>query len=282
MNPGQNMLVERNTFRDNTKCGFTLSGHNWATVAKNNLSYHNLGCGLSINSSGGGGHKVYANTLMHNSSVGLQVLDHGDNATIKNNLYDRFSVDDAALNVTLSNNYDACPTCTQPSFRDVNNSDYRPLPSDTALVGQGANLTSVGVTKDFDDNARPDAAQTIGAFEVASGDPTPFDYLLSPDVVEEETPQVAQGDTVDIDIVVTELSGTAAAVVFSAQNLPPQTVASFLPMSCSPSGGTCTTTMTLDTANGTPDASYQVRVLGTSGVTVRTTEVPVQVNCATP
>jgi hypothetical protein len=282
LTPGQNMLVERSLFTDNQKCGFTAAGHNWATTFRNNLSHSNVGCGASINSSGGGGHNFYANTLMHNGNVGLSILNHGDNATAINNLADRITVDGEATNVTNENNYDACPTCAQPAFVDASQHDYRLLPTDTLLIGQGQNLLGVGVAIDYDGTSRPDGAQTIGAFEKSSGAPPPFDFALAPQVVEEETPQVAQGASVDIDIVVTALLGTAAGVNFTAQNVPPQTTASFNPTGCTPSGGTCSTTMTLDTANGTPDASYQVRVLGTSDATVRTTEVPVEVNCVIP
>jgi hypothetical protein len=279
---GVNMLVERSLFTDNQKCGFTAAGHNHGTTFRSNVSHSNVGCGASINSSGGGGHDFYANTLMHNGGAGLSIQQHGDNAIAKNNVADRITIDGGATGVTNENNYNACPTCAQPAFVDASNHDYRLLPSDTLLIGQGQNLTAVGVTLDYDGNARPNGAQTIGAFEKSSGAPVPFDFALTPQVVEEETPQVNQGATVDIDIEVTLALGSAAAVSFTADNLPPATVATFAPTGCTPSGGACTTTMTLDTSNSTPDQSYTVRVLGTSGVTVRTAQVPVEVNCATP
>jgi hypothetical protein len=135
---GDGMLIAGNYYHDNTLCGTVIAGWNGGATYQNNISVRNS-CGLSINSGQSEGHLIYSNTLIDNGTD-VKILSGGDNATLKNNVYGSISIDAGATGVVQENNYLACSTCTQPAFRDRNNSDYHPLPTDTVLVGQGANL----------------------------------------------------------------------------------------------------------------------------------------------
>lgn len=276
---GNNMVITRNIYRDNTKCGTVISGWNKNATYANNLSIRNS-CGLQLNSSQGVSHKVYNNTLMNNGPQDLEINGGADNAIVKNNVYGTLFVDAGATGVTFANNYRVETTGVVPPFINPSANDYRVPTTDTLLVNQGQDLTAAGVTIDFFGVSRPQgAAFDIGYAETTAGGTVPFDFDLSTDVVEEEEPQIPQGNTADIEITVTLVAGTAGAVVLTAENLPPLTTASFSPTSCTPSGGSCTSTLTLDTAAGTPDQGYTIVVKGTTGAVVRTTQFDINVLC---
>lgn len=78
---------------------------------------------------------------------------------------------------------------------------------------------------------------------------------------------VVQGSSVTNTITTTLSTGTPAPVSFSVFELPPESTASFLPVSCTPLGSgtmTCVTTITISTAFSTPAGSYPIMVMGTS------------------
>jgi hypothetical protein len=61
--------------------------------------------------------------------------------------------------------FDMYSTTNTPSI----NADFTPATGDTVLIGKGTNLTSWGITDDFNGNPRPATGPwTIGAFETAS------------------------------------------------------------------------------------------------------------------
>lgn len=277
---GEDMWIERNIATDNASCGFLASGWNKDATFVNNFSTRNS-CGLQFNSSHGGSHEGYNNTLVGNGSRDIVIGNGAHNAVLQGNLYRTKNISATATGTTITGNYEWCSACAAPALRDPSEDDYRPLPTDTLLVGQGPNLFALGVEFDADGNARPAAPDpfTIGAYEVSDAAPTPFDFSLTHNVIEEEEPQIPQGNTADIVITVNLTAGSEASVGLTAENLPPLTTASFNPANCTPSGGDCTSTLTLDTANGTPEGGYSITVKGTSGATVRTTQFDVNVIC---
>jgi hypothetical protein len=136
------------------------------------------------------------------------------------------------------------------------------------------------VTIDFDGNPRV-MPYDIGAFEFNASGPAPqtFDFGLTNPIVEEEEPRMIQGASTNVTITVTKLQGTAATVSFSTTPLPTGVTAEFSPTSCTPTVSTCTTVLTVDTANATPAGGYDAIIQGQSGSLTRTTRVPFRVTC---
>jgi hypothetical protein len=278
---GNGVVFQRGRVYDNTRGGLHTANYIHNTTIRNSVVYRNA-FGITVDSSFESiGHKVYNNTAMHNAGAGLRILQRGDFAIIKNNIFNgQLSIDGGATDLTIENNYAACSTCAQPAFVDPTNGDYR-LQSGDARIDAGQNLTSVGVTQDIDGIARPQgSAFDLGAYEFTTSGSASFDFAMVSDVVEEEEPTVIQGQTsAAIVVTATKLAGTAASVVFSAANLPPQATATFDPASCAPTTTTCTTSLTVTTANATPEGGYDIQVRGVSGTVVRTTSVPINVTC---
>jgi hypothetical protein len=266
----------------NNQSGMTTKGAVLGVLIDNNLVYRNTNYGMNV----GGcttseNHRVINNTSILNGQAGLRIFDDSHNVLILNNLIGRsLEALSGAQNTTLTTNYVWCPTCTAPQFVDQANDDFRLLPTDTNLVDTGTSPIAQGVTWDVAGAARCQGAGCdIGAYETSAGTGAPFDFALRSNVVEEEEPQVVQGAMANVTVTVVALAGSAASVAFTAVNLPPQTTASFVPATCTPSGGTCSTTLTLDTANATPEGGYEVTVRGLSGQATRTTSVPINVTC---
>lgn len=278
------MLVEANRFFGNYD-GVYNGGAVVGTTFRNNLVYDNVTFGVTVNSfRAGPAHKVYNNTIVDNGRTGLRILDRGDNAIIKNNIYGGLFVDGAATGVVFENNYNACSTCARPAFVGAEEGDYRLVEGDPR-INAGQNLTSVGVTTDFDGNTRPKGgAFDIGAFEFDSaGQVETFDYLLSVDeVIEEEEVTIDKGGTsIPVLVSVSRLLGTAGLVTFSASNLPSGVTATFDPTSCTPSP-VCTSNLILTSTHSTPEGNFAITLRGTSGSLTRTVELDLIVKCRQP
>lgn len=81
---------------------------------------------------------------------------------------------------------------------------------------------------------------------------------------------MSQSATVNSTITVSLIAGTAAAVTPSVlSGLPAGVTASFAPTTCTPTGGSCTSVMTLTATAGATVGTTSVIVRGTAGATVR-------------
>jgi len=97
----------------------------------------------------------------------------------------------------------------------------------------------------------------------------PFDFSIS---ANPSSGSVKAGNSIQLTITATQLSGDAELITFSASNLPADAIVDFVPPSCAPSIGSCESTMTITTQISTPAGTYPITVTGTAGGTVRNTD----------
>lgn len=95
--------------------------------------------------------------------------------------------------------------------------------------------------------------------------PTPFDFSLDLDPADGS---VIPGGEVSASVTTTLVSDPTRVVHFSCSNLPPGTMCTFLPPSCSP---TCDATLRLATSASTPVGTYPIHVIASAGSLSRTT-----------
>ena len=139
-------------------CG-TIGVSSSASNAKvyNNTLYNNASFGIGL--SGGSGHQVKNNILWQNcraSACGYATTEFGDG--------------DRSTGSTISNNVctssiTGCSVVSNPLFLDPISNNFR-LQSGSPAINKGADLTSEGISRDFDGVSRPQgSAFDIGAFE---------------------------------------------------------------------------------------------------------------------
>jgi Right handed beta helix region len=263
------------------RSGIILGGVTKNNTLKNSLVYGNEDNGIFVGGTGGIGHFIYNNTSWNNGKSGIAYGGGVGNSTIKNNVHDGLFVVPGSVTtaVTYQNNHNCSgSTCAagQPGFVNIQANDYRLL-STSPLINAGQTIASV--TTDVLGNTRPfpgGGAYDIGAYEFgAGGTPTtPFNYSLAHDGNE----TVVQGLSVPVQIDVTKLAGTAASVEFSATGLPTNTTIAFSPPSCVPTVP-CSTTATIQTALTTPQGTFSINLIGTSGTLTRNVGLTLEVTC---
>jgi parallel beta-helix repeat protein len=146
-----------------TSAGIILSSGS-GNRAYNNLIYGNFG-GIQISSSSRNG-LAYNNTVFANKYWGIYVLPGSTGANVKNNIAyqnPNGNIINSGSGSTVLNNL-----TTDPKFVNPSASDLR-LQSGSLAVDTGLNLSSEGVTNDFNGVARPlGNGYDIGAYEYGS------------------------------------------------------------------------------------------------------------------
>ncbi len=118
-------------------------------------------------------------------------------------------------------------------------------------------------------------ATMLGSFIVQAPPPTPdFTIASNPSSL-----TILQGSSSTSTITLTSVSGFSGTINLATGISPSGPTPSLSPMSVTISSTTpATSTLTVSTASSTPSGTYSVKVNGTSGSTVHTTTVTVQVN----
>ena len=203
---GSYIKIYNNTFLDFANAGINISayygGYSHVRIYNNIISFTNSVA--SAGSEGGfigiaaGGFTmndcIVANNLIAGGSQGWSMNDSGNygatwtNSLIENNI----SVQgagvqaDTAHGVVSSNNIDNMSLSTAQSYftnyvstLNGTNNNFHLKSGATNLIGKGTNLTSYGITTDFDGNPRPaTGAWDIGPFQY-TGSVTPTTYTLT-------------------------------------------------------------------------------------------------------
>ena len=228
--------------------------HGSGNIIRNNVLNNNLSYGIRVNEDFTLNNKpnlVYNNTVYKSGFQGLYCYD-GESTIVKNNisyLSGRENIFSGCVN-QLSNNLITDPRFVNPAAGDFH------LLSGSPAINAGANLFSVGVTKDFAGGARPQTGPfEIGAYEYGGSTPPPpaFDFSLS----NGGNKTVTRGASVTNSLTASLVSGTAQSVSFSISGLPSGVTGGFSPASCTPN---CSSTLTLSASAAT--------ALGTAGLTV--------------
>lgn len=263
------------------RTGVIVTNHVQGVTIRNNLIYGNANGGLFVGSAFGDVKYIYHNTVMNNGTIGIQV--NGSDVAppqqdVRNNVTDRLNLLEGSQtsNRTVSNNW-VTPTNGDPLFVDPISGDFR-LRDGSPLIDAGTDLTAAGVTEDFAYTARPQGAGwDIGAYERATGDPTPFDFTLTNEWLSSGLEATCDiGTAIDTDITATLASGTGAAVSFAALNLPKSVTPSFSQASCTP---TCTSTLTLTVGVDAPSGRHPITVRATAGALTRSTSFDLTITC---
>jgi parallel beta-helix repeat protein len=147
--------------------GILLGGAN--NIAYNNVVWGNGG-GIGVAYTGAENNKVYNNTVFGNTYGGIGVDFASDTKIVNNISWGNGGPDllddtaNGAVGTYLSSNL-----TSDPSFVDTANLDFHLLYTSQAInAGE-----DVGVTTDFDGNARDDGRPDIGAFEFGAPAPPP-------------------------------------------------------------------------------------------------------------
>jgi hypothetical protein len=154
-------------------CGSGGGGINLGQV--NNKAYNNIiydGNWWGIQSQNNDSGSKYWNNTLYDNQNGVDLQESLNAEYINNISYNNDSCDlctTGASGLTESTNL----TGTNPSFANAAGGNFHLTSSSTNAIDQGTDLTSSGVTADFEGNSRPQGlAYDIGAYEFVQADTT--------------------------------------------------------------------------------------------------------------
>jgi|CXWL01.1.fsa_nt_gi parallel beta-helix repeat protein len=247
---GRNNRVYNNLVY-NSYGGVRVWGNADNTLVANNTIYGNVTYGIKVDGATNENTRIVNNISWGNPDG--QIVNEGTNTTIEGN------------NLT-----------SNPGVVNAAGADFHLLAGSPA-INAGANLYSLGVTKDFAGIARPQTgAFEIGAYEYGSAPaPVAFNFSLS----NGGNKTVTQGSSVTNSLTATLVSGAAQAVSLSVSGLPSGVTGSFSPASCTPN---CTTVLTLSASASAATGNAMVTVTAVGGGVTKTSAFTLTVNAATP
>jgi len=238
------------------------------TLVHNNLVYGNTGAGIASNYDVSN-ISIYNNTIY--GTVGDQYVNGAcihigagtsGTALVRNNICWNNAGSNSVVNggssatITQSNN-----SSTNPNFVNAAADDFHLQASSTAAVNQGFNLTSLGLTSDFEGTFRPQgSAFDIGAYEFTTADTTP------PTVTGQAPVNGATGVPLTAAVTVTFSETMDSATITNTKILLKNPALTTIPATVSYTGGQVTALLTPNSPLAASTV-YTVTVLsGASGV----------------